>query len=176
MEETVSKKKSLSETLKEHPKTTFFARLTLWTMLAGVLPFLFIAYRFQLFRTVSKIQIGGWGLIAIIIAAVFIFVLLKYLRAYLKAGYTFWGQCLTGFIKVILPLAAFYIILYNIRNNLDLFLQALGCVIVCEFFAIPVNPFPKAIYDRQKNIRVEERKEGVDYFIDEFIRRTNEKK
>ena len=53
--------------LAEHPKTVFFARLVLWTLCACVLPFLFIVWRFELFRKVSRLQVGGWGIIAIIL-------------------------------------------------------------------------------------------------------------
>ena len=175
MEETMAvekkQRRTLGEVMDDHPRAVFLTRAFLWFTCAAILPFIFICYRFQLFQKVSKIQIGGWGIFAILIVAITIFVLLKYIRAALNAGYSYWGQILNGFCKVIIPLCAFYAVLWGIKNSLELFLQALGCVILCETMAIFVNPFPKWVWERQKNVRVEERKEGIDYFMDEFFKR-----
>lgn len=173
MEQAVKEKKSLSTIIEEHPKTTFITRAIVWFMFAGILPFLFIAYRFQLFHSVSKIQIGGWGIIAIIILGVVVITFLKYIKAALGVRYSYFGQCLKGVCKVIIPLVILYVAVYNIKNNLDLFLQALGCTILCELVAIFINPFPKWIWDMQKDVKETERKEGMDYFIDEFWKRKN---
>lgn len=163
-------KKSLAE---EHPKTIFISRAIAWFMFAGILPFVFIAYRFSLFHTVSKIQIGGWGIIAILIIGVVAITFLKYLKIAMGIRYSYLGQVVKGFFKVIIPLLIVAVIVYNIRNNIDLFLQALGCVICCETIAIFVNPFPKWIWDLQKNVKETERKEGVDYFLNEWFSRKN---
>jgi hypothetical protein len=55
-------------------------------------------------------------------------------------------------------------------------LQVLGCVTLCEFIALPLNPLPKWAYEAQKNVRVEERKETADYILDGFFRRKKEEK
>lgn len=157
--------------VEEHPKLVFWARFISWLMFVCVLPFSFIVWRFQLFHTISKVQIGGWGIIAIIIVAVTVFAILRYVRIALKAKYTFVGQCITGFCKVIIPLLSFLIILNNIKSNIDLFIQVMGVVTLCEFIAIPLNPLPKWAYEAQKNVRAEERKEATDYFLDSFFSR-----
>lgn len=172
MQET-KEKKTLSQVMEEHPTATFWSRFAAWALLACVLPFTFIAYRFQLFKTVSKVQIGGWGIFAIIILAVFAIGVFRYIKLALKTKYSFWIQCINGICKIVIPLLALYIILYNIRNNLDLFLQALGCVILCEGAAIPFNPMPKWVYEKQKEVRDEEKKDTVDYFIDQFFSKKN---
>lgn len=176
MEQAVKEKKSLSTIIEEHPRTIFISRAIAWFMFAGILPFLFIAYRFQLFHTVSKIQIGGWGIIGIIIIGITVITFLKYVKIAMGVRYSYFGQVLKGFFKVIIPLLIVFIIAYNIRNNLDLFLQAMGCVICCETVAIFINPFPKWIWDLQKDVKESERKEGVDYLLNEIWKRKDGEK
>ena len=164
-------RRTLLEVMDDHPRTVFLTRAILWLLCAAGLPFMFIAYRFELFKSVSKIQIGGWGLIAIIIVAVVAITVLRYIKAAYKNGYSYFGQIIMGICKVVIPLVALYWIVLNIRNNLDLFLQALGCTIICETVGIFINPFPKWVWEKQKNMRIEERKEGIDYWMNEFFRR-----
>ena len=169
-------KKSLRQVMEEHPKTVFWSRFVLWTIFACGLPFAFIVWRFQLFHTISKIQIGGWGVIAIVILACFVITVIKYIKIALSNHYSFVGQCLTGFCKVIVPLLAFFAILYYLKSQIDLMLQVIGCVIICELVAIPMNPLPKWAYECQKDVRVGERKEAFDYLLDGFFKRQNGEK
>lgn len=164
-------KKTLSSFIEEHPRTTFWSRFISWTMFACVLPFSFIVWRFKLFGKISAIQIGGWGIIAIIIVAVFVFSVIRYIKLAFKGRYSLMGQILSGICKIILPLVVFMVILYGLKNNIDIMLQALGCVTACETIAIPLNPLPKWVYDMQKDLRDSERKDTVDYFLTEFFSR-----
>ena len=167
-------KKSFAAWIDEHPKAVFWTRLVSWAMFACVLPFSFIVWRFQLFQTVAKLQIGGWGIIAIIIVAVFIFSVLKYVRLALNAKYSMVGQILGGVCKVIIPLLAALCILYSVRDNVILMIQVLGCVTICETIAIPLNPLPQWAYEQQKEVRVDERKETADYIIEKFFKKKKE--
>lgn len=156
---------------KEHSKTTFWIRFIFWFIFACALPFAFIVWRFKLFTTISSIQIGGWGIIAIVIVVVFALTVVRYVRMALSARYSLMGQCLSGFCKVVLPLLAFLALLQSVKSNIDLLMQAVGCVVLCETVAIPINPLPKWAYEAQKDVRVEERKEAVDYLLDGFFSR-----
>ena len=169
-------KSSFIAWIEEHPKSVFWIRFVLWTMFACVLPFSFIVWRFELFHAIAKIQIGGWGLIAIIIVAVFAITVIHYVRIALMAKHTLLGQTLGGFCKVIIPLLAALFILRSVRDNVDLMIQVLGCVTICEAVAIPLNPLPKWAYDMQKDVRAEERKETMDYLLDGFFKRKKEEK
>ena len=82
--------------IEAHPRIVFWIRFILWSLLSCVLPFIFIAYRFELFRLVSKIQVGGWGIVAIVLVGVFAFTVLRYVRIALNAGYSLFGQFLNG--------------------------------------------------------------------------------
>lgn len=176
MEETVKEesKKTLLVWIDEHPKTTFWTRFVLWTFFACVLPFVFLVWRFKLFHKISSIQIGGWGIIAIIIVAVFVFTVIRYIKMAFSTKYSLVAQILNGFCKVIIPLLVALVVFYSIRENVDLMIQVLGCVILCEAVAIPINPLPKWAYESQKNVREEERKDTVDYLLDGFFKRKKE--
>jgi len=81
---------------EEHQRLVFWTRFALWTIFACVLPFIFIVWRFELFHTISKIRIGGWGLIAIVIVIAFFLSVVKYIKLALKAKYSF-GVFISGF-------------------------------------------------------------------------------
>lgn len=169
-------KRGLLAFIEEHPKTTFWTRFVSWTMFACILPFLFIVWRFKLFGKISRIQIGGWGIIAIIIVVAFIFSIIRYVKIAFKGRYSLTGQILSGICKIILPLLTFMLILWGLKNSIEEMLQALGFVIVCESIAIPLNPLPKWAYDMQKDLKDSERKDTVDYFLTEFFSRKKEDK
>lgn len=169
-------KSSLTTWIEEHPKAVFWIRFALWTLLSCVLPFSFIVWRFELFRTIAKIQIGGWGLIAILILAIFVFTVIRYVKIALSAKHSLLAQTLSGFCKIIVPLLAALFILNSVKENVELMIQVLGCVTICEAIAIPLNPLPKWAYDMQKDLKEEERKETVDYLIDSFFKRKKEEK
>ena len=176
MEEEIKReqKKSLSTFIEEHPKTVFWSRFASWAMFSCVLPFIFIVYRFNLFGKISKIQIGGWGIIAIVIVAAFIFTIIRYIKLAFAGRYSLVGQILGGICKIILPMAIFMVILYNIKNNVEIMIQVMGCVISCEAIAIPLNPLPKWAYDMQKDIRDSEKKDTIDYLLTEFFKKKKE--
>lgn len=131
-------------------KKVLITRIISWCILAGIAPVVFIAWRYQLFGKVTKMNIGGWGLIAIVIAGVFIFVVGKYIKKAMDVKWSMAGQCVSGIFKVLLPLIGVYVCLYCVKDNLENFLQALLVVIVCEALAIPVNPMPQWVYELSK--------------------------
>lgn len=166
VEETEEKEKiKLSEWVKMHPRAVFWIRFAFWTIFAAIIPFLFIALRFKLFKAMSEYQLSGWGIFGIIILVVFVFTILRYVRIALSAKYTLVGQCLEGFTRVIIPLLILLLVVNSMRNNVDVFIKALSCVIICEAIAIPINPLPKWVYEKQKDVAVEERKDTVDYLL-----------
>lgn len=128
-------------------KKIFLARLILFTIFACVLPFSFIAWRYHIFTTLNSVSLSGWGIIAIVIALAFI----VYVARMLKRGmpYSMLTQCIGGLLKVTLPLVILYVVVNAIKNQSEIFLQALLVVIISETIAIPINPFPKWLNDNQ---------------------------
>lgn len=167
-------KKNLMQFMEDHPKSVFWTRFVSWTMFACVLPFIFIVYRFNLFGKISKIQIGGWGLIAIVIVAIFVFTVLRYIKLAFAGRYSLIGQVLNGVCKVIVPLIVAMVVLKSIQDNVALMIQVLGCVVSCEAIAIPLNPLPKWAYEMQKDVKDTEKKDTIDYLLTEFFKKKKE--
>lgn len=175
-EEEETTKKNLFTWLEEHPKTTFWARFAAWTIFSWLLPCAFLVWRFDLFRKIGQIQIGGWGIVAIVITAAFVFTIIRYVKRAFSNRYSLIGQLLGGFCKIVIPLLAMTLILYSVRESINLMIQVMGCVTICEAIAIPLNPLPKWAYDAQKDVRQEERKDAIDYAIDRIVNKRGKKK
>ena len=174
MEEEKKQKKSLKELFEEHPKLIFGIRLALWCTFAAILPFIFIAWRYGIFHSESKIKLTGWGIIAVIIVIVFLITLIKYLYEGMKPGFA--KQCISGVVKIILPLVILLLLVIEIKNHIALVEQALSCVILCELVGIPLNPFPSWLEKR----RIEQGKEKAEtmseIFWDTFFKKKKDDK
>ena len=157
MNQEETKKKALSE------KQVFWIRFACWSIFACIVPVVFIIWRYDLFTKITAIQFGGRGMLAIIIVATFLIVLANYIKkAFSKRSMT--KQIISGICKVVLPLLTLLLVLYSIRNNIDLFLQALGCVIISEAIAIPINPMSKRVYEESKGAT----EDTIDYFFQRY--------
>lgn len=144
----------------KNEKVIFWTRFSLWVIFSVIIPVGFIGWRYELFRKVGSLSLSGWGLFAIVIIFAFIITLAKYI----KAGFSEWsmvGQIITGIIKIMLPLGAILFICMGIRNNIDYFIQALCCILMCEAVAIPVNPMPEWVYKKSKG----KYENIIDYYI-----------
>lgn len=129
----------------ENEKKIFVARVILFIIFGCVLPFTFIAWRYQIFKG-TQISLTGWGFIAILIVFFFVWYCLKVLKNSIPFSMTY--QILSGFIKVILPLILVLCIVNALEDSIRLFKQALIVVICCEAVAILINPFPKFMHDK----------------------------
>jgi hypothetical protein len=165
-------KKSLMVWMAEHPKTTFAARAFTWAAFAAILPFMFIAFRYGIFKNQGTIAISGWGIIAVVIVAVFLIGLLGYLKQGMREGMA--KQCIVGFCKIVVPLLMVLAVVQGIRSNIDLFVKALGVTIACEIVAIPINPFPAWLEERRKEKNLEERESLFGALWDKFFAKKKE--
>lgn len=156
-EETENKKKETK---------IFVIRIVLFTLFGCVLPFIFIAWRYDIFRVEkevsAKVSLTGWGFIAIVIAFFFFRYIYKTLKSIMPYSYA--CQIINGFLKVILPLILVYIVASGIAKSINLFKQALSVTIICEIVAIFVNPFPKFLHDKG----VEKNEDIMDLFINKW--------
>lgn len=131
----------------------FVIRFILFTLFACILPFTFIAWRYELFSKVNEMSLTGWGIIGILIIAIFFFYVLNAIKKGMP--YSMFTQIVDGIIKVEMPLILIYLLLSNIQATIDLFLQCMVCIIICEAIAIPINPLPKWI---KENLKGEDKK------------------
>lgn len=148
-----TEKKTIIDWCKEHPRIVFWVRCILWFLFACALPFTFIAFRYGIFKGEKTLQLTGLGIVAIVIVVVFIIVFIKYLCEGLKGGFAY--QCIIGLIAIIIPLCGLLALIEVAKKNMELFEEVLGCVILCEFIGIPLNPFPAWIEKRRKERNAE---------------------
>lgn len=133
--------------MEKKEKRTFIIRAILWSLTACIAPLCFIGWRYEIFTTVSRISFSGWGIISILVLFFFLMALVKYIKAGF-VEYSMVKQVLNGVTKVLLPLAIVLCLCVAIRSKMDYFIQALSVILVCEAIAIPLNPFPKWIYEK----------------------------
>lgn len=157
------------ENEKLKAKKVFIARTILFCIFGCVLPFVFIAWRFEIFSNGgSHISLTGWGVIGILILFFFILYCLKILKNSIPFSMTY--QILSGLIKVILPLILVYLIVNAIEGSIRQFKQALFVVIGCEAIAIVINPFPKYMHDKG----IEKTENLMDTFITKWKKKDGE--
>lgn len=129
-------------------KLLFWSRFCIYVLFGFVAPIVFLAIRFELFKTISKVSIGGWELIIFLLVFIFLITLIKYVKKGLP--YSILTQVLNGITKVIIPLVVVLLIVNAFKSSTDK-LEALSqfmvFLIACEVVAIVANPFPKWIHD-----------------------------
>ena len=136
-----------NETNEIKDKKVFISKAILFCIFGCILPFVFIAWRFEIFSNGgSHISLTGWGVIGIIIVFLFVLYCLKILKNSIPFSMTY--QILSGLIKVILPLLLLYLVVNAIEGSVRQFKQVLFVVIGCESVAIVVNAFPKYMHDK----------------------------
>lgn len=145
MEETEVKKTSESK-VEPDSKKVFWTRFGLWVLFSVIAPCGFIIWRYDLFKVTSKVQLGGWGFIAVIIASVFAFSLWRYIKRAMGKSYSYVWQIISGIVKICLPLMLLMLAVQSIQNSVEYFTQFMGVTIICELIAIPLNPMPKWVY------------------------------
>ena len=156
------------ETNESKDKKVFIARVILFCIFGCILPFVFIAWRFQIFSNGGGVSLTGWGVIGILIVFFFILYCLKILKNSIPFSMTY--QILSGTIKVILPLILLLLLVNALEDSIRQFKQVLIIVIGCEAIAIVVNPFPKYMHDKG----IEKAENLMDMFITKFKKKDGE--
>lgn len=134
-------------------KKEFWVRLSIYILFGGALPFAFLIWRFKLFSKVSKLSIGGWGIIAVIFISVFFIKLIKAVRKGLP--FSLVSQILEGICKIIIPLLIGAFCCYYLKDIMEEVFQFLWVLIVCESIAIVVNPIPKWAHENKNDSLIE---------------------
>lgn len=134
---------------KQHKRLIFWIRLIGFILIGGLIPFIYLVIRFNLFSKLSTLNIGGWGIIAIIFIAVFIITMLKIVKKGMQ--FSFATKCINGIIKVIMPLGIFLVIIYFMKDYIDELFNFIVIVLCCEMIAIPLNPLPEWANQSKEN-------------------------
>lgn len=128
-------------------KKLFWIRLISYTIIGGGIPLFFLIWRFNLFSKVSKLSIGGWGMIAILFIGIFFIKMMKAIRKGLP--FSFGTQILEGMFKVTIPLLIATVIIYVMRNSVEELFQFFFVLLFCETIAMIVNPIPQWAHENK---------------------------
>ena len=133
-------------------KKVFAIRLILYILIGIVLPIGFLAWRFDLFQTVTKVSFSMWGVIAIVTFIVLVLGLFKGLKKGMKPGIA--KQVIDTICSVTLPLVIVAIVFEWLSDFSTEFVQFLIVLIICETIAGIVNPIPQ--WELENNIEATE--------------------
>lgn len=147
-------------------RAIFWIRMILFIGFSLIVPLAFLVWRFELFKTVSKVSIGGWGLVLIIFFIVYLWKLVSSVRKGMKFGLP--KQILDGLCGTTIPLFASYWILWWLSGNIQELVQFLLVLTISETIAIPINPIPKWQHENHKEI--------TDMTLTQIISKINSKK
>lgn len=138
------------QTPKKLTPKEFATRLALYVLIGAIIPFAFLAWRFNLFApkpSKESVTIGGWGLIAIVFIAIFFIKMLKAIRkGMIFSAYT---KAIDAITKIFIPLLLAIIIIYFMGSVQEELLQFLVVVFICEIPAAAVNPIPRWAYENK---------------------------
>ena len=128
-------------------KKLFWIRLISYIVIGGGIPLFFLIWRFNLFSKVSKLSIGGWGMIAILFIGIFFIKMMKAIRKGLP--FSFGTQILEGMFKVTIPLLIATVVIYVMRNSVEELFQFFFVLLFCETIAMIVNPIPQWAHENK---------------------------
>lgn len=128
-------------------KKEFWYRFSIYILFGLLIPAGFLIWRFKLFEKVSKVSIGGWGIVAVIFVAVFFISMLKAIRKGMPFSIT--TQIIEGLCKLIIPLIIACTCIYFMQDLMKEMYQFLLVLIVCETIAIVVNPIPQWAHENK---------------------------
>ena len=126
----------------------FTIRLILWLVFVAIIPIITIVDKYDLVKN-GTLKYTGWGIIVGVILFIVVMVVLGYILKLMK--WSMLKQMITGIMIVIVPLIFLFMLTDLIANHVANIKYILIVCTISEFIAIPLNPFPQMIYE--KNIQ-----------------------
>ena len=125
----------------------FIIKLVIYIMVGFVIPFTFLVWRYNLFAKAEKLNIGGWGIIAIIFSAIFFAVLIK--KASEAIENESYKQVFDGVRKIFIPLFAVTLCVYAMYDFWRQLVEFLAILTICETAAYIINPIPQKVKEKE---------------------------
>ena len=138
-------------------------------MIGLVVPVAFLIWRFKLFGKVSKISVGGWGIITVLVFVIFFAKMLKSIRKGLPFSLT--THIINVIVKVTLPLFLAMMIVYLLRDFMTECFQVLCVLFICETISAIVNPIPQWSHEN----RLEEQENQMKTVFSSLLEKKGEK-
>lgn len=132
---------------KKMSKKEFWSRFSSYVVFGAILPFTFLAWRFNLFSKVNKLSIGGWGVLGIIVVAAFFISMIKAIKKGLP--YSYGVQVLGVIAKISIPILLAFSFAYLFQDIMTELTQFLGVLFICETIAGFVNPLPQWAHENK---------------------------
>ena len=127
----------------------FIFRLCLYIFIGGVLPFIFLVWRFDLFNPNANkpVVIGGWGIVAILFITIFFLKTLKAIRKGMM--FSVWTRVIDAITKVFIPLLIAIVVVNFVGSIQKELFQFLVVVFLLEIPATAINPIPRWTYENK---------------------------
>lgn len=164
----MEKKELTIEEKKE--RNIFVIRVCLYVLFGLILPSAFIVWRYDLFKVVSKVNIGGWSLVLGLIILIFSIITLRYILH--NKEYSYVKQIIKGVCYLILPLLFAIYVLYSVRETINQLIQVLGFITISETLAIIVNPLEEWAYKKSLG----QQETFINYVFDKREQKKNNEK
>lgn len=127
-------------------KIVFIIRALLWLYFSLFLPIYVITKNYDLVKP-NPFKYTGWAIICSIFLVISISAIFGYIIQSLK--YSIYIQILSGIKKILIPIIVMLLICTIIDKNIDKIMNILKICLISEAVAIPINPFPKWVYERK---------------------------
>lgn len=138
---------TVTQKVKTQNRAIFISRLIGYIIFMLFIPSLFLIFKFKLFEKKSGLNIGGWGMIVIILTAFVLFRLAK--QASQSVDSILIKQLIDAFRKVLIPLLAATLCLYAVKDFWKELLNFFIILTICEPIAYVLNPFPELLKDKE---------------------------
>lgn len=123
----------------------FIIRLVAFVLFGCVLPFSFVSYRYELFKSPHS-TLTGVGFIAVILVLVFAIYILNMVK---KAHpHTMTTQVINGYTKIVIFIILPLLWVQSVKGDIEMFEQVLEVIALCELIAVPINPLPKWAFEK----------------------------
>lgn len=126
-------------------KKEFWFKFVLWIVFVAVVPIIAIIDKYDMIKN-KPLKYTGWGIIVISIIAITLLVILGYVLKLMK--WSMWKQIVSGIRNVLVPIGVLFVLSGLIANNIENIKYILVVSFISEAIAIPINPFPKWIYEK----------------------------
>ena len=123
----------------------FILRVLVWLVFVAVIPIVTIIDKYDMVKN-GTLKYTGWGIIVLAIITVVVMVMLGYYLKTMKWSMT--KQVIAGVRNVIIPLGLLFIGAGLIASNIENIRYILIVSIISEAIAIPINPFPQWVYEK----------------------------
>lgn len=127
-------------------KIIFIIRALLWFYFSLFLPICAITKNYDLVKP-NPFKYTGWAIICSIFLVISISAIFGYIIQSLR--YSIYIQIFSGIKKILIPIIVMLLICTIIDKNIDKIMNILKICLISEAVAIPINPFPKWVYERK---------------------------